>query len=350
MKNKSVAAMKPLSVICLLASIIFTLLTGCVSEPVLLRNRVNVPPPVAEPGTDLQQPGSEEIIENTPVVAVPVIVPTNPLPPPDIKTAPVTYTVVKNDTFWKISRMYGVTQKELATVNNLSLDKPLRVGTVLLIPPGGAFIPPEKRAKVKKHTVRNRAGKPVVKHKNYTPSSSDGTYVVQPHDTLWGIARKYNTTTAKLAQANNLDIKRPLKIGQKLVIPGAAGKIAGTSASSAEVTNEQPVSHTEMKVSIELPKPVSEADELLKDAESATDTPVTPEDSAVNLIDNLDNAAESGETDKPMSCYTEVAIPGDTLQSIADRNGLTPEQIRAANPDIPPDGTIKPFATIKIPK
>ena len=43
-------------------------------------------------------------------------------------------------------------------------------------------------------------------------------YEVKPGDTLWHIARQHNTSIKKLAALNNLNLKRPLKVGQHLDI------------------------------------------------------------------------------------------------------------------------------------
>jgi hypothetical protein len=44
-------------------------------------------------------------------------------------------------------------------------------------------------------------------------------YIVQPEDTLWKIARKYQTTVRALAQVNQLPQAERLEVGQKLLIP-----------------------------------------------------------------------------------------------------------------------------------
>ena len=44
-------------------------------------------------------------------------------------------------------------------------------------------------------------------------------YVVQPEDTLWKIARKYETTVNTLTRSNQLANPERLEIGQKLLIP-----------------------------------------------------------------------------------------------------------------------------------
>ncbi len=52
-----------------------------------------------------------------------------------------------------------------------------------------------------------------------TPTPEGTVYVVAEGDSIWGIARKFNTTVNTVAKANNLSVDAPLRIGQKLVIP-----------------------------------------------------------------------------------------------------------------------------------
>ena len=44
-------------------------------------------------------------------------------------------------------------------------------------------------------------------------------YFVQSGDSLWNIAKKYRTTTEKIAQANGIDAEKTLAVGEKLLIP-----------------------------------------------------------------------------------------------------------------------------------
>ena len=94
------------------------------------------------------------------------------------------YTVVAGDSLYKIANKFGTTVNELKQINNLTSDL-LSIGQQLLI-----------------------------------PSNSTGyqTYTVQSGDTLYSIARKYNTTVTAIQNLNNLSTS-VLSIGQKLLIP-----------------------------------------------------------------------------------------------------------------------------------
>ncbi|HEY8890950.1 MAG TPA: SPOCS domain-containing protein [Clostridium sp.] len=45
-------------------------------------------------------------------------------------------------------------------------------------------------------------------------------YVVQPSDTLWKIAKKYNTTIQEITRVNQIEEPNIIKVSQKLIIPG----------------------------------------------------------------------------------------------------------------------------------
>lgn len=99
------------------------------------------------------------------------------------------YTVQKGDSLWSISKKLGTTVDKLKELNNLTSNT-LSIGQLLKIP-----------------TEQNEI----------IPSLSN-TYTVQSGDTLYSIAKKYNTTVDEIKNLNNL-LSNTLSIGQKLKIP-----------------------------------------------------------------------------------------------------------------------------------
>ena len=97
------------------------------------------------------------------------------------------YTVKRGDTLYSIARKYNTTVDNLRRLNNLNSDS-LSIGQVILLPG--------------------------------VDTSSDNTsiYVVNPGDTLYSIAREYNTTVEALKDLNTLTTNI-LSVGQKLVVP-----------------------------------------------------------------------------------------------------------------------------------
>ena len=99
-----------------------------------------------------------------------------------------TYVVKSGDTLWGISNQFGVSVTELARINNVTANT-LRVGQVLMIP--------------------NLSG---------TNPSNMFMYTVKSGDSLYSIAKKYNTTVKDIIDINNLK-STSLSIGQQLRIP-----------------------------------------------------------------------------------------------------------------------------------
>jgi len=87
-------------------------------------------------------------------------------------SSPITHVVQTGDTLYSLARRYGTTVEAIMQANGL-LTYNIRIGDVLWIPAG--FPPPG----------------PIV-------------HIVQPGETLFSIARKYNTTVAAIMAANNL--------------------------------------------------------------------------------------------------------------------------------------------------
>lgn len=106
-----------------------------------------------------------------------------------------TYIVKAGDTLYGISNQFGVSAKDLANYNNLS-NSTIQVGQVLKIPtiqgtnPGGIFI-----------------------------------YTVKKGDSLYSIARRYETTVNDIMKLNNLTNVN-LSIGQTLRIPESGESVS----------------------------------------------------------------------------------------------------------------------------
>ena len=94
------------------------------------------------------------------------------------------YTVKKGDTLYSIARDKGTTVDEIKALNNINSNT-LTIGKLLKLP---------------------------------SPTLPESTYEVQRGDTLYSIAAKYGLTVEELKESNNLDTNI-LSIGQLLNIP-----------------------------------------------------------------------------------------------------------------------------------
>lgn len=138
------------------------------------------------------------------------------------RTEFASYRVKPGDTWWGVSRKYGVSVKELQQVNTAGK---LRVGQVLQIP--GGFPAQEAPAKAE---ARKWASK-------------RANYVVRQGDTLWSISRQFQTDAATLMQANGLQRSSTLKIGQKLFVPDAGSAETRQAKADADAVRKELVSY-----------------------------------------------------------------------------------------------------------
>jgi len=286
---------------------------------------------------------SQEVLKDRPYIPAPSEVPVtnlNTLPPtpaiPEIKTEPIKYSVKSGDSFWKIAKQYGVSKEELAAYNNMSLQKPLKIGTSLMIPPGGALVSPEKLAAKSAKEGSKGAARP-----------ADGSYTVGNGDSLWKIAAKYNIKTDALIAANNIDPKKPLQVGQKLVIPEtgaaapAAHAAAATSAKGAAKAAPAGKAEPAAVAPVEPAKPAGPSEEelLLNELEGKSTPGAAGMTSGTTAAPAADAAA-----------YDSYDVQeGDTVEDVAAMHGVRADDIRKANPGIPADGKLKPPMTLKIP-
>ena len=95
-----------------------------------------------------------------------------------------TYTVKQGDNLYSIARQYGTSETAIMNLNNLTSSN-LKVGQVLKIP--------------------------------IISGNQISTYIVKSGDSLYSIARKFNTTVDTIKKKNNLS-SNLLSIGQKLII------------------------------------------------------------------------------------------------------------------------------------
>ncbi|MBR6949208.1 MAG: LysM peptidoglycan-binding domain-containing protein [Bacilli bacterium] len=108
-----------------------------------------------------------------------------------------TYTVKKGDTLYSISNKYGIPVNTLI-VDNALKNTTLSIGQVLNIRIPSTTI------------VEECYGE------DYTPPNQI-TYIVKSGDSLYSIAKKYNTSVDNIKRKNNLTTNN-LSIGQKLII------------------------------------------------------------------------------------------------------------------------------------
>jgi membrane-bound lytic murein transglycosylase D len=170
-----------------------------------------------------------------------------------------THTVGDGETLWGIARRFDVTVAAVREANELDENDTIRPGQTLRIPrassgsstasssgaaresesrtaasgsstsaaresgsrPASSGSGGERRASTETASGQRRSGsseaRPALSTVNRMPARREHT--VGDGETLWGIARKYDTTVENLRRANGLDEDDQIRPGQKLRIP-----------------------------------------------------------------------------------------------------------------------------------
>ena len=160
-----------------------------------------------------------------------------------------THTVADGETLWGIARRFEVTVDAVREANELDEDDPIRPGQTLRIPRGAGSATAstggsraesgsrtattERRASTESASTTRRSGETATTERRSGSASRpalstvarSGTaartreHTVGEGETLWGIARRYETTVDSLRRANDLDEDDQIQPGQKLRIP-----------------------------------------------------------------------------------------------------------------------------------
>ena len=133
----------------------------------------------------------------------------------------VNHTVQRDETLYRIGRMYGLTWQTLMEYNDLRDPTDLYVGQVLKIPTTSDEYAPRRKTSV---TGTAGAADP-----DSESPGEEQTYIVQQGDTLYRIGLRYGVTWQTLMQHNNMYDPSDLSAGQELKIPpgGAARTSSG---------------------------------------------------------------------------------------------------------------------------
>ena len=185
------------------------------------------------------------------------------------------YVVLKGDTLYSIAKKYNTTVDAIKALNDLT-DNTLSVGQVLKIP-------------IRETNISN-------------------VHTVQVGDTLYSIAKKYNTTVDAIKNLNNLT-SNTLSIGQILKIP----------------TSEETVPETTYTV---------QAGDTLYSIAKKYNTTVDTIKSLNNLTSNtlsIGQILKIPTSNENISTKTHIVQVGDTLYSIAKKYNTTVDTIKNLN-------------------
>jgi peptidoglycan DL-endopeptidase LytF len=149
-----------------------------------------------------------------------------PAPKPALASTPLTlkkngktyHKVQRRETLYSIAKHYGQDYHDVAGWNDLSFPFDLALGRELLVSPPSSSSATSSRQD--KATATFTAPKPKLA----------GKYVVQPHDTLYSVAKRAGYSMADIMAWNDLQ-SRELTIGQTLIVgPPTSSSFVPTQA------------------------------------------------------------------------------------------------------------------------
>lgn len=203
------------------------------------------------------------------------------------------YTVVKNDTLWGLSKKYGVSVSDLKKANGVS-GHLIYVGQKLQIPAKST-----KAVKAAKATKTTSAS---------TVDTTSTTHTVVKGDTLWSLAKKYGVSVKALMKANNLSSSTIL-IGQSLNLRAGMttyGVNGVTTGSSSTAASTNTASSTSTTASSQAPKAkkTTKAKSTTTNTSSNTNTSTsakaqsqsTASNSSASTTTNTNTAASTANT------------------------------------------------------
>ncbi len=147
-------------------------------------------------------------------------------------TGAQTYVVVSKDTLFGIARKYGLSAQTVADFNSWSdgTQHAIFPGDKIKIPADAKLQTPTTLSGATTTTVKGKGSTTTTTTKSSSTSTtvvagSGGTYVVQPKDTLSGIAVKVGTTVDAIVAANNWSdgSSHLIVAGQTIKLPAKTG-------------------------------------------------------------------------------------------------------------------------------
>ncbi|HEX2204458.1 MAG TPA: LysM peptidoglycan-binding domain-containing protein [Longimicrobium sp.] len=136
------------------------------------------------------------------------------------------HTVEGGETLWGLARRYDVTVAQVREANGLDEDDAIQPGQELRIPRAPASSASSRTASAAREREGGEGRRPSSSSSSSTASSSTtrrasrtAEHVVKSGDTLWSLARTYDSSVEAIRDANGMDEGDAIQPGQKLRIP-----------------------------------------------------------------------------------------------------------------------------------
>ena len=228
------------------------------------------------------------------------------------------YTVVKNDTLWGLSKKYGVSVSDLKKANGVS-GHLIYVGQKLQIPAKST-----KAVKAAKATKTTSAS---------TVDTTSTNHTVVKGDTLWSLAKKYGVSVKALMKANNLSSSTIL-IGQSLNLRagmttyGVNGVTTGSSSTAASTNTASSTSTTASSQAPKAKKTTTKAKSTTTNTSSNTNTSTsantqsqsTASNSSASTTTNTNTAASTANTTSSTNTASTTNTAASSTNTASNTN------------------------------
>ncbi|WP_342343882.1 peptidoglycan DD-metalloendopeptidase family protein [Chthonobacter albigriseus] len=207
------------------------------------------------------------------------------------------------ETVQTVARRFGVPETAILQANGLTANAAVQPGQQLIIPSysyGGSS--------------QAVAAKPAAQAPAQTAMAAGpgGVYVVKPGDSLGKIANAHGMRSRELAAANGIDPNAPIKIGQKLSIPGAgAGNTRVASLQTGTMTDANPaapVAKPQMTLPAQAAQPLAQPT-TQPVAQAPVQQPVAQQTQVASL-EPTPPAAAQPQVNKPVGTQVAAAATG----------------------------------------
>jgi lysozyme len=148
-----------------------------------------------------------------------------------------TYTVKSGDNLYKIAKTYSTTVAKLVSLNSITNANQIYVGQVLQLTGSSTSTSSTKTSSSSTSSSSKK-------------SSTSSSYTIKSGDTLYEIAKEYNTTVAKLVSLNSITNANLLYVGQVLQLTGSSTSTSSTKTSSSSTSSSSKKSSTSSSYTI----------------------------------------------------------------------------------------------------
>lgn len=214
----------------------------------------------------------------------------------EIPNEGIEYEVLPKESLYSIAKKYGIKLADLQNANSTLGSKGLRVGQKIIVPvkadANSSLVIEKVTEKKDVKTEKEVAVLPKIVVDEKKPETGI-TREVLPKESFYSIAKQYGITVSQLKKANPELENKPLKAGQKIVVP-----LKDYANSSLVV--EKAVEKKEVKTQKEVA--------------------AVPQDAV--------------EEKKPETDMTHEVLPKETKYGIAKQYGLTVAELEKQNPNI----------------